>query len=133
MADAGEIPGLSESAGFLTLSAQLSRSAVDRVVKILQRELQSGTSAAYLAEELRKNLPDYDDHSRAILMQLGAGTRLKDDFPNVSSATNVKDNTLELKLPAMPTGINLFSLVAHRNSLWLVTECADNRCILKQV
>lgn len=135
MTDECEIPELSESAGFLTLSAQLSRGAVDRVVAILQRELKAGRSAAFLLDELKKSLPDYDDHSRALLMQLGAGTQPKDDFPESIIATRVmiKDNTVELKLTRVPGGISLFSLVSHKNGLWLVTEFANSRCVLKQV
>lgn len=135
MADECEIPELTKSAGFLTLSAQLSREAVDRVVDILRREMKAGRSATFLAGELQKNLPDYDDHSRALLIQLGTQAKIKDDFAadTIASSTEVKENTLELKLIRAPEGINLFSLVFHKNGLWLVTEFNGNRCVLKQV
>lgn len=133
--DEGDIPELAKSAGFLTLSAQLSREAVDRVVSILKRELAAGRSASYLAKELQKNLPDYDAHSRQILMQLGAGVKPADDFPAdaVLACEPVKANTIELKLARMPEGLGLFTLVSYKNSLWLITEFDGSRCVLKQV
>lgn len=131
----GDIPDLAKSAGFLTLSAQLSREAVDRVVNILRRELAAGRDTSYLANELQRNLPDYDAHSRQLLMQLGGQTPIADDFPAnvVASSEAVKANTVELKLTRTPEGINLFSLVFHKNGLWLITEFEGTRCILKQV
>ena len=130
-----ELPELAKSAGFLTLSAQLSREAVDRVVSILQKELANGRSKSFLAKELQKNLSDYDDHSRQILMQMATGTSLMDDFPGdvIESSAAVKSNTLELSLKRAPEGISLFSLVNHQNGLWLVTEYSAGRCVLKQV
>jgi hypothetical protein len=131
----GDIPDLAKSAGFLTLSAQLSREAVDRVVNILRRELTAGRDAAYLADELQRNLPDYDAHSRGLLMQMGSQSPIADDFPAslVASSNPMKANTLELKLTRAPEGINLFSLVFHKNGLWLITEFEGTRCVLKQV
>lgn len=131
----GDIPDLAKSAGFLTLSAQLSREAVDRVVNILRRELAAGRDTSYLANELQRNLPDYDAHSRQLLMQLGGQTPIADDFPAnvVASSEAVKANTVELKLTRTPEGINLFSLVFHKNGLWLITEFEGTRCILKKV
>jgi len=133
--DEGDIPELAKSAGFLTLSAQLSREAVDRVVNIVRRELANGRSPSFLAKELQKNLPDYDAHSRQILMQLGAQTKIADDFPPdlVASTEAVKSNTIELKLTRVPEGISLFSLVFHKNGLWLITEFEGTRCVMKQV
>jgi hypothetical protein len=130
-----DLPELAKSAGFLTLSAQLSREAVDRVVSILRKELANGRSASFLAKELQKNLSDYDDHSRQILMQMANGTRLAEDFPGdvIESSAAVKSNTLELSLKRAPEGISLFSLVNHQNGLWLVTEYSAGRCVLKQV
>jgi hypothetical protein len=130
-----DIPELAKSAGFLTLSAQLSREAVDRVVGILRKELANGRSASFLAKELQKSLPDYDDHSRQLLMRMAAGTKLAEDFPGdaVESSAAVKSNTLELTLKRAPEGISLFSLVHHQNGLWLVTEYSAGRCVLKQV
>lgn len=131
----GDIPDLAKSAGFLTLSAQLSREAVDRVVNILRRELAAGRDTSYLANELQRNLSDYDAHSRQLLMQLGAQAKIADDFPAdlVASSEAVKANTVELKLTRTPEGINLFSLVFHKNGLWLITEFEGTRCILKKV
>jgi len=131
----GDIPDLAKSAGFLTLSAQLSRDAVDRVVNILRRELAAGRDPKYLAGELQRNLPDYDAHSQQLLMQLGAQTPIADDFPAslVAASDALKANTLELKLTRAPEGINLFSLVFHQNGLWLITEFEGTRCVLKQV
>jgi hypothetical protein len=129
------IPGLAESAKFMTLSAQVCKSDVERVTRIIKRETDQGRSPSLLLAELKKSLPDYDDHSRALLMKLGVGAPLTDDFPDsiVESSVAVKANTLELALKSPPADVSLFSLVYHKNTLWLISEFQGNRCVLKQL
>src|SRR5437016_6211770 len=113
--DSAEIPDFQEE-GVHTIAAQVTREAVERIIKIIQRERERGQTQKALAKTLAKNLADYDEHTRALLLKLGFDEEIPDDFPDavVTNSEQLKANTLVLTLTEAPAGLNLFSLVRHK-------------------
>jgi hypothetical protein len=132
--DAAEIPDFKEE-GVHTIAAQVTRDAVERIVKIIRRERERGQTKKALAGALAKNLADYDEHTRAHLLKLGFDEEIADDFPDsvVANSEQLKANTLVLTLQQPPAGLTLFSLVRHKGQDWLITEFKGNLCTLKQI
>lgn len=130
--DEPEVPDLAGE-GVSTLAAQFTRQAVDRIVGIIRRERARGVSEATLARAMEKNMRDYDEHTRGLLLRLGSGGALPDDFPTaiVTASQQSKPNTLELTLVSIPKDIALYSLVHHGGREWLVVDCKGNQCTLK--
>jgi hypothetical protein len=121
------------SEGINTLAAQASRQSIDRIVIIIRRERERGVTEKQLGQLLARSLPDYDEHTRKLLLKLGSSADVPDDFPleNVASSQQVKANTIELTVKELPSDITLFTLVRYQGKQWLIVNNKDKSLTLK--
>ena len=119
--------------GISTLAAQFTRKSVERIVGIIRRERARGVSEAALAKAMERDLGDYDEHSRKLLLRLGSGGGVADDFPSdaVTESKKPKPNTVVLTLTTAPAGVQLHSIVRYSCQEWLVSEVEGNNWTLK--
>jgi len=132
--DTANVPDFQEE-GMHTLAAQVSRKAADKIVGVIQRERVRGATRQALAKALAKNMADYDDHTRELLLKMGFEEPIPDDFPDaiLKASERVKENTVILTLTEFPKGLTLFTLVRHKNLEWLIVDKKDNSVTLKML
>lgn len=132
MADSPE-PRELPTEGINTLAAQASRQSIERIVTIVRRERERGVTEKQLSQLLARSLPDYDEHTRKLLLKLGSSPDVPDDFPpeNVVASQQVKTNTVELTVKELPADITLFTLVRYQGKQWLIVNSKDKSLTLK--
>ncbi|HYF51753.1 MAG TPA: hypothetical protein VEJ63_20220 [Planctomycetota bacterium] len=133
-ADTANVPDFQEE-GMHTLAAQVSRKAADRITAVIKRERARGATRQALVKALAKNLADYDEHTRELLMKMGFEEPIPDDFPDsiVKATEQVKANTIVLTLTEIPAGLTLFTLTQHKNQQWLIVDKKDTTVTLKML
>jgi hypothetical protein len=126
-----DLAGLQE--GLSTLGAQASQVNMNRILGLIRRELARGVPEERVKEAMDRQLTDYDDHSRGLMLKLARGGAVPDCFPAemVKESAQIKENTVAVTLASAPPDIALFSIVRYQQKEWLVNECAGNRLVLK--
>lgn len=124
---------LEDDAGYATLSAQITRRSISKILSKLRAQIQTGTSKSDFLHS--KQFEDYNQHSREVLFDLAAGEPAGEDFPPniILRSTPLKPGTQEIELSAIPAGIVLFTLIQHDKHAWLVTDMKGKCFTLKLI
>jgi hypothetical protein len=119
--------------GLATLMAQITRRWVDRLVRLIRQQREKGVPDEVIARALRRDLPDFDAHTRRRVMELAAGAAIPDDFPAeaVAESEQPKPNTIVLTVSGVRPDLGQYSLVRYHGTEWLVSACQGGRWTLK--
>jgi hypothetical protein len=119
--------------GFSTLSAQAVRQSVERIRRVIRQERERGTSEEALQKALRRDLPEFDGHTRGLIFRLATEENVPDDFSreDIVEREQPKPGSVILTLKKDPEGPELHSLVRYLGKEWLVLRREGKRWTLR--